>query len=167
MAVPSYKILSCSGGPCYKSPGRQLKMNYCLQLQLCTLLGMGVMLSSRACMASACFYSSIDGEATKLSLQNWEMDILLYHQDCVQMNWGSPLDHRNKIYYLVLFFFFFRSTCSLSLSFPISFLLIFSRKLFACLFSVMLKSWISEAKIGRPYSECLLKLLTLFFDEMA
>lgn len=102
MAGPTYKMLPLSGGPWYKFPCREPKRRSLLAITTlhCTL---DTNNTQRQSTASACYCSSADGVAAKLSLQDWEMDFLFYKQNHVQMNWGSPPDNRNKIYYLASF----------------------------------------------------------------
>lgn len=84
-----------SGGPWYKFPCRELKRRSLLAIAIlhCTLDANNTQAGSTA---SACYSSSADGVAAKLSLQDWEMDFLFYKQNHVQMNWGWPTDHRIK-----------------------------------------------------------------------
>lgn len=95
MAGPIYKMLPLSGGPWYKFPCRDLKRRSLPAITIlhCTLDADNTQAGSTA---SACYSSSADGVAAKLSLQDWEMDFLFYKQNHVQMNWEWPTDHRIK-----------------------------------------------------------------------
>lgn len=95
MAGPICKMVHLSGGPWYKFPCRELKRRSLLAIAIlhCTLDANNTQAGSTA---SACYSSSADGVAAKLSLQDWEMDFLFYKQNHVQMNWGWPTDHRIK-----------------------------------------------------------------------
>lgn len=162
MAGPIYKTLSLSGGPWYKFPCGEPKRRSLIAITTlhCTL---DTNNTQRQSTASACYCSSADGVAAKLSLQDWEMDFLFYKQDHVQMNWGSPTDHRKKIYYWAIFLGQ-HTTCHSLLS--SLFCLFYSRNLFACS-SAALQSWFSATEVGGPCSESLPNLLLLFLKDMA
>lgn len=98
---PPTKYCLCLEVPGTNAHAESRKGGHCLQLQPYIISWIQITASNST--ASACCCSSADGVAAKLSLQDWEMDFLFFKQDHVQMNWGSPTDRRNKIYYWAIF----------------------------------------------------------------